>query len=297
MVDTTSRFVSVVIPHYNDLERLARCLECLRRQSWPADRFEIIVADNNSAGGVAAVQNLAPDVRVMPAPEQGAGPARNVGVAVARGNVLAFIDSDCVADKSWLAEGIAALDRFDYIGGQVITATSDPQRITPAEAYEVVFAFNFKKYIEQDKFSGTGNLFVPKKVFEKVGGFRSGVSEDVDWCRRANALGYRIGYAERAIVYHPARRDWRELTAKWDRVIQETFGLKRERPVWRWRWIIYTSAVAISPLLHAVRVVRNPRLIGVRAKAAGLLGLFGSRFYRAYRMIVCLVNDAAQAKP
>jgi hypothetical protein len=61
--------------------------------------------------------------------------------------------------------------------------------------------------------------------------------------------------------------------------------------------MIYTAAVAFSPLVHAVRVIRNPRLIGVRAKAAGLLGLFGSRFYRAYRMSECLVKYTAQARP
>src|SRR5437868_6701590 len=90
--DQVEPFVSVVIPHYNDLDNLRVCLAHLRRQSWPHERFEIIVADNNSAGGVVAVRGLAADIRIVPAPEQGAGPARNAAVAVARGEVLAFID-------------------------------------------------------------------------------------------------------------------------------------------------------------------------------------------------------------
>jgi GT2 family glycosyltransferase len=190
-----SPLVSVIVPHYNDLDHLRQGLDALRRQTLPRERFEIIVADNNSAGGIAAVERIAPDVMVLPAPEQGAGPARNAGVAVARGTYLAFIDSDCIADKDWLCEGIAALERYDYVGGQVLTDVGDPEHITPAEAYEAVFAFNFKKYIEKDKFSGSGNLFVPKAIFARVGGFRAGVSEDMDWCRRANAMGYRLGYA------------------------------------------------------------------------------------------------------
>jgi GT2 family glycosyltransferase len=195
------------------------------------------VADNNSVGGVHAVERLAEDIMVVPAPQQGAGPARNAGVAAARGNLLAFIDSDCLADEKWLVEGIAALSRFDYVGGQVITETGRPQETTPAEAVEAVFAFNFKKYIEKDGFSGSGNLFVPKAIFEHVGGFRAGVSEDIDWCRRANALGYRLGYADRAIVFHSARREWRELKRKWDRILVETMRLAREHPGWRVRWV------------------------------------------------------------
>ncbi|HZB92325.1 MAG TPA: glycosyltransferase family A protein, partial [Stellaceae bacterium] len=69
--------VSVVIPHRDDLDNLRRCLDALGAQTWPS--LEIVVADNNSAGGVAAVAAAAPHVLVVPAPEPGAGPARNCG--------------------------------------------------------------------------------------------------------------------------------------------------------------------------------------------------------------------------
>jgi glycosyltransferase involved in cell wall biosynthesis len=99
LLNASAPFVSVVIPHYNDIEQLAHCLEGLHRQSFPRDRF---VADNNSIGGMAAVERIAPDVVVSPALEQGAGPARNAGAAAARGTHPAFIDSDCIADENWL---------------------------------------------------------------------------------------------------------------------------------------------------------------------------------------------------
>src|SRR6516164_3196989 len=92
MSNTPPPLVSVVIPHYNDLPNLTRCLASVRHQTFPQDRFEVIVADNNSAGGVVAVERIAPDIIVVPAPEQGAGPARNAAAAVARGVHLAFID-------------------------------------------------------------------------------------------------------------------------------------------------------------------------------------------------------------
>jgi GT2 family glycosyltransferase len=292
MSERTPPAVSVVIPHYNQLEALASCLAALRRQTMPRERFEVIVADNNSAGGVeavvAAVRAIAPDATVVAAPQQGAGPARNAGAAHARGATLAFIDADCLAEADWLEQGMAALDRFDYAGGRVVTTIADRRAPSPAEAYEAVFAFHFKKYIEKDKFSGSGNLFVPKAVFERVGGFRGGVSEDIDWCRRASALGLRLGYAERAAVSHAARREWRELRAKWDRVIAETLRLACEQPGWRRRWLLYAATVAASPLVHWWAVLRSPRLLGWRAKASGLLGLLEVRLYRSYRMI-CLI--------
>ena len=289
--------ISIIVPHYNDIAHHAQCLAHLRRKTWPPERREIIVADNNSDGGVAAVEAIAPDARVVAAREQGAGPARNAAVAAARGSILAFIDSDCFASETWLAEGVAALDRFDYAGGDVRICVPDPHRPTPAEAYEIAFAFDFKKYIEEDHFSGTGNLFVPKPVFDRVGRFRNGVSEDIDWCRRANALGYRLGYAERAVVEHPARREWRELTRRWDRVIAEMFLLRREEPHWVRGWLAYAARVALSPLPHSLRILRHQRLPGLRNKIFGLIALFGLREYRAFRMLRCLWRCRAADAP
>lgn len=290
MPNTLAPLVSVIVPHYNDLTNLASCLESLRRQRYIHERFEVIVADNNSAGGVAAVERIAPDVTVVPAPEQGAGPARNAGAAAAQGTYLAFLDSDCSADENWLQEGIAALRHYDYVGGHVITTVNGMEPLTQAEAFEAVFAFDFEKYILKDKFSGSGNLFVPKVIFEQVGGFRAGVAEDIDWCHRANAMGFRLGYAERAIVYHAARREWSELTKRWDRVMLEMIRLAMERPRWRLRWAIYTTAVAVSPLAHWLHIARSRRIVGLGARCLGLLGLLRIRSYRSYRMMRLLMH-------
>jgi GT2 family glycosyltransferase len=283
--------VSVVIPHYDDFGSLARCLDALRRQTLPRAEFEVIVADNNSVGGVAAVQRIAGDFQVVAAPVQGAGPARNAGAAAANGKYLAFIDCDCVPGKNWLAEGLAALNNYDYAGGQVIIKTGGVRDITPAEAVEAVFAFTNKRNVERDRFSVSANLFVPKAMFDGVGGFRVGVSEDMDWCWRANAVGYHLGFADRAVAYHAARRDWSELKRKWDRIVRERYGLACEQPKWRLRWMIYAAAVAGSPLVHWIFVLRSRRLIGLKAKWCGLVGLVGARSYRSYRMISILLKD------
>jgi GT2 family glycosyltransferase len=277
--------VSVVIPHYNDLAGLEICLARLARQTWPRDDFEIIVADNNSACGIAAVRAAAPGATVVPAPVQGAGPARNCGAAAASGQVLAFIDSDCVPEAEWLAEGVAALQRFDFVGGQVVTFPREAARPTPIEAYETVFNFNFRHYIEKVGFTGTGNMFVPRRVFDRVGGFRAGVAEDVDWSFRARALGYSLGYAERAIVGHPARRNWKELEQRWARMEAEHFLLSREQRWGRVRWVVKALAMPLSVLPHAGKVLRARRLPNLRARLGALLVLGRLRLWRARRMI------------
>ena len=84
---------SVIVPHYNDLDNLRECLRLLRLQTLPASRFEVLVCDNNSACGLAAVEAACGGFgRVVHAPKQGAAEARNAGVEAARGEVLAFIE-------------------------------------------------------------------------------------------------------------------------------------------------------------------------------------------------------------
>jgi GT2 family glycosyltransferase len=171
----------------------------------------------------------------------------------------------------------------------IVTPTGrDP--MTPAEAYELVFAFNFKKYIEHDRFSGSGNLFVPRDVFAAVGGFRNGMSEDMDWCWRANALGYRLGYVADAVVRHTARPEWRELARKWDRVVAEHYLLARQRSGWWPRWLLRIMLIVASPFPHMLRVASSANLHGVRAKLAAVAGLFILRYYRAWQMVKYLMS-------
>jgi len=278
-------FVSVVIPHFNDLERLRLCYDRLLGQSWPRERFEIVVADNNSKCGLDAVQAAAPEAVVVPAPVQGAGPARNAGVSASRGEVIAFIDSDCVPERDWIAGGVAALARFDFVGGRVFTFAQDPERPNPIEAYETMFNFNFRRYIETVGFTGTGNMFVPRSVFDLVGGFRAVVAEDMEWSFRARGLGYRLGYAEQAVVGHPARRSWAELERRWARMLQEDYALIQEQRFGRLRFALKALAMPASVLPHAAKVVVSREVSGVVAKLGAIAVLARLRIWRAGRML------------
>lgn len=284
------RTVSIIIPHYNDLDNLDLCLERLRLQDYAGGRMEVIVADNNSRCGIEAVRERAGSrARVILAREQGAGPARNAAAAVAEGEILAFIDSDCVPAADWVRRGVAALERADFIGGRVDVLAAAPGRLTPTEAFETVFAFDFESYVTKKRFTGSGNMFVTRAVFEAVGGFRKTVSEDMEWSHRAIAKGYRLAYAGDVAVGHPARRNWRELTAKWRRLVNETYAYHRLNGGTSLRWLLNAAMVLLSPAAHAPKVLASPKLTGWRDRLGALAILFGLRFYRAGRMAAVLL--------
>lgn len=272
---------SVVIPHYDDLDQLAHCLDLLDQQSFDRASFEVIVADNNSRCGLAAVGRVAAGrARIVAAPEPGAGPARNAGVKAARGAAFAFIDSDCRPSPDWLRQGLMGLEQHPIVGGPVIMEPADPTAPTPEEAFDVVFGFNALQFLQERGFIGSGNLFVRREVFERVGGFRSGVSEDVEWSHRAVSLGYSLHHVPGAVVGHPARRGWNELIRTWSRRTREAYLLARERPAGQLRWILLSFVVLVSPVPHSLRVLASPYLTSWRDRFGAIRVLFRIRLYR-----------------
>jgi GT2 family glycosyltransferase len=277
----TLPFVSVIMPHYQDLAGLGLCLTALDAQTYPRDRFEIVIGDNNSPVGLAAVEAMvAGRARIVVITEKGAGPARNGAVAAAKGEVFAFIDSDCVAEPQWIAEGVKALERFDLVGGRVTVLVADPVNMTGPEAFERVFAFDFKTYIEKKGFTGAGNMFCRRELFERAGGFRVGLSEDVEWSRRAIATGARLGYAPLAAVGHPARVTWEQLRAKWARLNLETFGLMAGQRRQRIRWLARNALMPLSAVAHLPKVLTSRELDTPGQRLAAAATLFRLRFWR-----------------
>lgn len=273
--------ISVIIPHYNDLERLDRCLAALSVQTLSPERFEIIVSDNASPAGEAAVaQVIAGRARLVIATEKGAGPARNMGVKAARGAILAFTDADCLPDPGWLEAGIALLDRYDIVGGRMVVLVGEGRAMTGAEAFECVFAFDNKSYVLKKGFSVTANLFCTRATFDAVGDFRLHVSEDADWCYRARDAGFSIGYAEDAVVGHPARSDWNELERKWARVNAEMYTLSLAEGRSRFRWALRSLAMPLSVIAHTPAVLLSPALRSGAERRAAWTTLARLRWWR-----------------
>jgi glycosyltransferase involved in cell wall biosynthesis len=281
--------VSVIVPHLNDYDNLDTCLRLLQVQSFPGDRTEIIVADNGSARGLDAVRRIVGSRgRVIEVAERGAGPARNAGVRASRGEAIAFIDSDCRPDGRWLEEGLAELRLGDFAGGRVDVLVEDPLRMTAAEAFESVFAFQNERYVKDLNFTITASMFVWRSVFDAVGGFENGVPEDKDWCERAGRQGYRIRFAPKSVVGHPARRTMEELKRKWRRLTLESCEGARRKGRGPVRVLLRQSAALLAVAPHAFLPLASKRLNGTRNRLMAIVGLAQIRGYRfsvAYRAL------------
>jgi GT2 family glycosyltransferase len=273
--------VSVIVPHLDDYDNLDACLTLLAEQSFPHGRTEIIVADNGSSRGLEAMLRIVGTRgRVIEVAERGAGPARNAGVRASRGEAIAFIDSDCRPDRRWLEEGLAELRSVDFAGGRVDVLVDDPHRMTAAEAFESVFAFRNERYVNDLNFTVTASMFVWRSVFDAVGNFENGVPEDLDWCRRARVKGYRIGFASRSIVQHPARRTMPELKRKTRRLTLEWCEAARrdgKGPVYM---LARHWAVLLSIAPHALAALASKRLSGTRNRILAVGALAQIRAYR-----------------
>ena len=274
--------VSVVVPHYNDLARLDLALTALQAQRAPSGGFEVIVADNDSPIDEAELRRVIGErARLTIVRQKGAGPARNGGVALARGEVLAFTDADCIPEPGWLNAGLAALETVDLVGGAMRVLVDDPDHMTPVEAFESVFAFDNRSYVERQGFTVTANLFCRRDTFERVGPFATTkVSEDLEWCHRARSTGFTIGYAPEAVVGHPARRTWPELIAKTRRIADEAHGLASSSPGgWR-RWFVRTLALPASAIAHTPKALFSAAAPRLSSRLAATAVLYRVRLWR-----------------
>lgn len=283
--------MSVIVPHLNQPEHLERCLTSLSAQTGATVPFEIIVVDNGSeALPTALCERFGARLEQESAP--GPGPARNHGIARAQTDLLAFIDADCVADPGWIA---AIAERLKdpkagfALGGDVRINRANEETTTLLEAYEGVFAYRQKEYIERKGFSGTGNLAMRRHVHERVGPFAGiGIAEDADWGQRATALGVRIVYVPEMIVFHPARTTFAELKKKWDRHVGHDFE-RFARPAWRRAlWLGRACAVAASGVIDLRHILASDRISGWRERALAFAGLLRIRLYR-FRIMLGLL--------
>lgn len=288
--------ISVIIPHLNQPQMLARCLASLAAGSRTPD--EIIVVDNGSKQMPEDICAAAGDILLLHQPAPGPGPARNLGIARARGDILAFIDADCLADPNWVAAAEAAMaeEGAQILGGDVRIAYENPDNLTVLEAYESIYAYRMDRYIAREGFTGTGNLVIRPEVFEDVGPFAGiGLAEDRDWGQRATARGYTIRYVAGMKVYHPARETFDQLRQKWDRHMAHDFTRDRSSTKGKIKWLAKTLAMGLSPLAEVPRVLASDRISGLRNKGLALAGLARIRAYRAGRMVQLMFGGDPEA--
>jgi glycosyltransferase involved in cell wall biosynthesis len=290
--------ISVVIPHLNQPQPLAALLASLHAQDFDMARAEIIVVDNGSRALPRDVVAAFPGVMLAEEAAPGPGHARNRGVALARAPVVAFTDSDCTVAPDWLA---VILRRFaepslEILGGEIHMTTEIPGDPNPAEAFDCVYGYDQRDYIERQGFSVTANMAARRALFELVGPFAGiEIAEDMDWGQRAAALGHVTRYDPAMLVFHPARRSMAELRAKWARNVSHHYRVRARGPAGRIKWVLSALAMAVSAPAEIPRLLTTDRLPTFRARLRAFRGLAALRLYRAWAMLAALAGDQGRA--
>lgn len=274
--DPALPFVSVVVP-VKDVTGLGACLEALAGQDYQHDRYEVIVVDNGAPSG--AVEGLTRHRGFRPAVEAvpGSYRARNTGVRLALGEVLAFTDADCRPRPDWLSQSVRALQAgAGVVAGRVEVVVRDPAHPHPVEAYEVVHAFPQATYVARGGGSVTANMVTTRAAFDTVGLFRDDLLSggDLEWSRRAHAAGFRTRYVPSAVVVHPARGSYRDVFTKLVRVHQGAAA----RYGGDGGEVLRVRLAHLVPPMGAVRRSRHPGLPGPRARVAYVAGSVFHRY-------------------
>ncbi len=276
---------SVIIPVYNNPDGLKRLLASLVGQDFPEDQYEVIVADNRSTDSsqdIAQVYTRNYPRLVKNVSEdkiQSSYAARNRGIQIAQGEILAFTDSDCVPCESWLTEGCKALwkDNASMIAGK-IEFTFKKSQPNFWEYFDAAGKLNQKSYVESAGFGATANLFVRKDIFKRYGMFLSELESggDYEFGRRLTQAGEKLNYCERVIVFHPARSTFKSKlkksrrVAKGQRQLAEMGLLKHGILTWR----------SLIPSFQRPSIEGIPLIF-----PEGLVLIFVSNLFRYYNFI------------
>lgn len=204
-------FFSVVIPTYNRLPILQKCLRALEQQDYDSsliDGYEVVVVDDGSTDDtiswIDTEKDHLPHVNLFQQNHEGAAIARNLGIEKAQGDWIIFIDSDLVVTSSFLDAHAQSLlkaqrklghDRIFTYGAVINTAnfdnpTSEPYKITDYSA----------------AYFATGNVAIAKKWLEQAGkfdpSFRQYGWEDLELGVRLKKLGLKLIKTPQAVGYH-----------------------------------------------------------------------------------------------
>lgn len=285
--------VSVVVPIYNGEGDLPDLIECLRSQTYPPDKVEYVLVDNNSRDRTSAIINTAAKfnpitIRHLTENQiQSSYAARNKGIHNSKGEIIAFTDADCRPESDWLENlvkpfvnpeiGLSAGEILALPGKTILEQHADRQN-TLSQKHTLSHPFC--------AYGQTANLAVRKQVLAEVGLFRpyltSGGDADLCW-RILRQTSYKLYFAESAIVRHRHRSTIKQLQSQWyrygqsNKYLHELHGvdLMRELTTEEYcyrlaRWLLKELPVAAIAQAELVDLLNTPiGLVNVRSRAIG----------------------------
>ena len=265
--------VSIVVPALNEARLIGQTLAAVRALDYPAESVELVVVDNGSKDGTIEIAR-AYDAVVLACPGLTVGGLRNAGVARATGEVIAFLDADCVPDRDWLQRALDALRTGSGVTGARVAVPDTGGWIEKAWFSRPPLGRRRVTYIN------SGNLILERSVFERLGGFDPTLisGEDSDFCRRAAAVTTILSDDRIRAVHLGNPKSWLQF-------------LRRE--TWHGMGAIGTSGLTLrnKPLIGAVMLLAMSA-----TQVAGLLTLgtpFGRPIFVVSTAVVAAMTVAS----
>jgi len=208
--------VSVIIPTLNRRRDLEECIKSLLNMS--VRPHEIIVVDSSSTDETEKLKETYP-IKYIKIDQRNRQIARNVGISIAKGNVLAFTDDDVVVDVQWLNHFLKSYSdyRVGGVGGRVIPYFENKNYYRSVRHFDVGkvqknglvygnFDTSLPKPMQVDTLQGS-NMSFRKDLLIKVGGFDENLGgncfrDDTDVCMQIRKLGFNLIFQSKALVWH-----------------------------------------------------------------------------------------------
>jgi glycosyltransferase involved in cell wall biosynthesis len=203
---TQERFISIVIPTHNGAATIGRCLAAALASDYP--RFEVVVVDDGSTDGSAAIIEAFPVKLLRTAARGGVSRARNAGAAASSGELLFFIDADCLLPPDALSVAHAS---YGAGGDRILGGTYTPR---PYDAdffswFQSVFVHHFETKRAPPDYVAAHAMVIDAGLFRRSGGFAEGSFigfaasvEDVELSHRLRRAGCELVMDPRLRVQH-----------------------------------------------------------------------------------------------
>jgi glycosyltransferase involved in cell wall biosynthesis len=195
----------VVVPFFNSEDHLAACIESLQAQEGVAEPYEIILVDNGSSDGSAAIAGGFDGVELLSEAKTGAYAARNTGIRAASGSLIALTDADCVVDQDWLLRMVEGMGdpSVAILVGHCAYPSHASFALKLLASYENAKAeYVLGRCPPAYHFAYANNMAVRRSVFDELGPF-------AEWPRAADSeLVHRLAARrpDQRAVFHPAMR-------------------------------------------------------------------------------------------
>lgn len=195
--------ISVIIVSYNSKKFICDCLKSLEKQI-TSRSYELLLIDSSTDGTNDLVSKTFPHVKVFHFSERKfPGDARNIGISIAKGKIIAFIDADCRAEGNWI-EMIAKAHKTPHpvCGGAI--ANANPESYVGWAAYFTEFSHWMPgtppKWLDDIP---AANLTYKREIFDKYGSYREGTyCSDTDFHWRIGKERCRLRFEPFLLVAH-----------------------------------------------------------------------------------------------